>query len=197
MNIYEKILDIMKNVQYINKDDRIEYGKTSYKALSEEKVTTIFREQFINHNLIVFPIEFINAPSRINGITHVDVKYRIVNVEDPSEFVDVVSSGDGYDSQDKGTGKALTYAFKYMFLRTFAIPTGDDPDKIASDAIDSEFISDEVAAGILRQCKKDGVDCAKLCAMVGISDLCHMTKDTYKHITAKWSIEVIPQCKAS
>jgi beta-xylosidase len=27
----------------------------------------------------------------------------------------------------------MTYSFKYLLLRTFAIPTGDDPDKISSD----------------------------------------------------------------
>lgn len=27
----------------------------------------------------------------------------------------------------------MTYAYKYLLLRTFAIPTGDDPDKVSSD----------------------------------------------------------------
>ena len=30
----------------------------------------------------------------------------------------------------------MTYAFKYMWLRTFAIPTGEDPDKVSSDELD-------------------------------------------------------------
>ena len=32
----------------------------------------------------------------------------------------------------------MTYAFKYMWLRTFAIPTGEDPDKISSAQLDEE-----------------------------------------------------------
>lgn len=32
----------------------------------------------------------------------------------------------------------MTYAFKYLFLRTFAIPTGEDPDKVSSAELDEK-----------------------------------------------------------
>lgn len=136
MNIHEKLLEVMKNVQYLKKDDKVSFKETKYTAMSEEKVTMTLREELIKQGLVVYPIE--QACNRIGNITHVDVKYRIVNVENPDEFIEVVSAGDGADTQDKGSGKAMTYAFKYMFLRTFAIPTGDDPDKVASAQIDAE-----------------------------------------------------------
>lgn len=136
MNIYEKMGEIMKTVQYMSKDDKVEFGNTKYKALSEEKVTTVMRKAMIDNGLLVFPIE--QSWSRTGQISHVDVKYRIVNIEKPDEYIDVVSCGDGADSQDKGSGKAMTYAYKYMWLRTFGIPTGEDPDKIASEQIDAE-----------------------------------------------------------
>lgn len=136
MNIYEKIAAIYEAVQYLAKDDKVEFGSTKYKALSEEKVTTIMRQQFIKHKLIVIPVEM--TSSRSGQISHVDVKYQIINVENPEEFIEVVSCGDGADSQDKGAGKAMTYAFKYMWLRTFALPTGEDPDKISSEELDAQ-----------------------------------------------------------
>lgn len=136
MNIYEKILDIMVNVKYLSKDDTVEFKTTKYKALSEEKVTSIMRQQMIEHKLIVYPIAM--KRERVNQITSVDVTYRILNVENPDEYVDVVSSGDGADTQDKGAGKAMTYAYKYMWLRTFGIPTGEDPDKVSSDELDAK-----------------------------------------------------------
>lgn len=74
---------------------------------------------------------------KINRITTVNVTYRIVNTEKPEEYIDVSSSGTGVDTQDKGVGKAMTYAYKYMLLRTFAIPTGDDADKLSSDLYDA------------------------------------------------------------
>lgn len=136
MNVYEKIAAVMKDVQYLAKDDHVEFGSTKYKALSEEKVTTIMRSELLKYNLAVFPVE--QAASRIGNITHVDVKYRIVNVDNPEEYIEVVSCGDGADTQDKGSGKAMTYAYKYMWLRTFALPTGEDPDKISSAELDEK-----------------------------------------------------------
>jgi hypothetical protein len=136
MNIYEKISAIMQAVQYVSKDDHVKFNATNYMALSEEKITQIMREQMIKHKLVVFPISM--ASSRAGQITHVDVVYRMVNAENPEEYIEIVSCGDGADSQDKGPGKAMTYAFKYMWLRTFALPTGEDPDKISSAELDAK-----------------------------------------------------------
>lgn len=136
LNIYEKIAAIMQDVQYLAKDDHVKFGQTSYKALSEEKVTSIMRAELMKYKLVVFPVE--QSASRSGNISHVDVKYRMVNVENPEEYIEIVSAGDGADTQDKGSGKAMTYAFKYMWLRTFALPTGEDPDKISSDELDAK-----------------------------------------------------------
>lgn len=136
MNIYEKISAIMREVQYLAKDDMVRFGSTEYKALSEEKVTTVMRDQLLKHRLVVYPVS--QAASRVGNLTHVDVVYRMINVEDPGEYIEIASCGDGADSQDKGSGKAMTYAFKYMWLRTFALPTGEDPDKISSVELDEK-----------------------------------------------------------
>ena len=111
MNIYEKIAAIMQDVQYLAKDDHVSFGSTSYKALSEEKVTSIMRAEMLKHKLVVFPIS--QVANRTGNITHVDVVYRMVNVENPEESIEIASCGDGADTQDKGSGKAMTYAFKY------------------------------------------------------------------------------------
>lgn len=154
MNIYEKIAAIMQDVQYLAKDDHVKFGQTSYKALSEEKVTSIMRAELMKYKLVVFPIE--QSASRSGNISHVDVKYRMVNVENPEEYIEIASAGDGADTQDKGSGKAMTYAFKYMWLRTFALPTGEDPDKISSDELDAKAAQAmEQRQIICERCGKD------------------------------------------
>ena len=135
MNIYQKIQAIMKEVQYLAKDDKVEFGNTKYRALSEEKVTSNMRQKLIDYGLIVFPTY--QSSNRVGQITHVDVTYLMVNVDNPEECITIASCGDGADSQDKGSGKAMTYAYKYMWLRTFGIPTGEDPDKISSAELDA------------------------------------------------------------
>lgn len=136
MNIFQKMQAVMKDVQYLAKDDHVEYKTTKYKAISEEKVTSTMRKALIEHGLVVFPVKQIRE--RVGTITSVDVTYRLQNIDDPDDYIEIVSSGDGADTQDKGAGKAMTYAFKYMFLRTFAIPTGEDPDRISSAELDAK-----------------------------------------------------------
>lgn len=136
-NIFQRISAVMQDVQYLAKDDQIEFGKTKYRAISEEKVTTIIRKSLITHGIVIVPVK--QEHSKDGVLTTVDVTYRIQNVEDESDYIEAVSSGTGVDTQDKGVGKAMTYAYKYLLLRTFAIPTGEDPDKISSAELDDRF----------------------------------------------------------
>ena len=148
MNIWQKISAVMADVEYLKKDDVVGEGtKSSYKAISEEKVTEAMRATFIRHGLIMIPVEQVHTcetrdtlndygKAGVSRMSTVNVKYKLIDV-DTGEFETIVSSGQGVDTQDKAVGKAMTYSYKYALLRSFAIPTGDDPDKIASAEIDA------------------------------------------------------------
>lgn len=136
LNLWQKISAVMKDVEYLSKDDAISFGKTNYKAISEEKVTRTVRESLIKYGLVIFPYE--QEHSREGTLSTVNVKYKIVDT-DTGESEILVSSGTGADTQDKGVGKAMTYAYKYLLLRTFAIPTGEDPDKVSSAELDEQM----------------------------------------------------------
>ena len=143
--LYAKILRIMADVEYLQKDDTVETGTgRGYKAISEEKVTGEVRKAMIKHGIVIIPKSVIerredfdvvrgNGKSAIDRLSTVRVVYTIADV-DSGESIEAESAGTGMDSGDKGIGKALTYCYKYLLLRTFAIPTGDDPDKVASDS---------------------------------------------------------------
>lgn len=145
MTVYEKILNVMNEVGYLNKDGFVETGKgKGYKALTDEKVLTAIRPVMVKHRLVMLPISMdhrradekvkdYQGNERTNRITDVDMTFRIVNVDDPKDFVDVVSSGTGVDTQDKGIGKAMTYAKKYALLNSFLVPSGEDTDQISSE----------------------------------------------------------------
>lgn len=166
MNLYEKISQVMKDVAYLAKDDSVETGGgKSYKAITEEKVTSTVRESLIKNGLIIVPIAQAHrredetvkdkyGNERINRVTTVDVTYRIINIEKPDEYIDTASSGTGVDTQDKGVGKAMTYAYKYMLLRTFAIPTGEDADKISSDLYDIGLYGKQVSENAKKDLEK-------------------------------------------
>lgn len=132
-NLYRKISEVMKDVAYLKKDDHIKFGSTNYKAISEEKVTQAVRSSLIKHGLIILPVK--QEHSKEGNLSTVNTTYKIVDV-DTGIYEEIVSSGTGVDTQDKGVGKAMTYAYKYLLLRTFAIPTGEDPDKVSNDEIE-------------------------------------------------------------
>lgn len=173
MNIYEKISAIMDAINYLGKDGSIDFGKTKYKAISEEKVTTMVRRELIKHKLVVYPTE--QTYERNGNLTRVCTKYIMVNAEKPDEYIILASAGEGADTQDKGVGKAMTYAFKYMLLRTFAIPTGEDPDKISSDELDERFAEENRKKSQLSRVEKEDLLLASL-DNTGKSAL-----DMYKH----------------
>ena len=160
-NIYQKINEVMKNIEYLTKDDKVEFGTTKYKAISEEKVTTAVREQLVKQGIVIVTVEqesenkeLIRTEKSVNMLTSVHVRYRRQNIDDVNDFVEVESNGTGVDTQDKGVGKAMTYAYKYMLLRTFAIPTGEDPDKISSAETDKK-IENEVNNTKINKTKLD------------------------------------------
>jgi ERF superfamily len=135
LNLYQKIHAVMQDVTYLQKDDKISFGNTNYKAISEEKVTSTVRESLLKNGLVIIPIE--QEHHKEGNLTTVNVKYKIVDIES-GEYEIAMSSGTGADTQDKGVGKAMTYAYKYLLLRTFAIPTGEDPDKTSSAELDAK-----------------------------------------------------------
>lgn len=143
--VYEKILAVMGSVNYLNKDGFVETGKgKGYKALTDEKVLAAVRPALVSAGLVILPVKMeqqrtdeqvkaYDGSTKTNRITDVSVTYRIINVEDPKDYVEVVSAGTGVDTQDKGIGKAMTYAKKYAILNSFLIPSGEDTDQISSD----------------------------------------------------------------
>jgi hypothetical protein len=120
----------MSEVEHLKKDGKAEFGSTKYKFLSEAKTTQIFREKLIEYKLVLFPIKV--EETKVEKVTRGIYTYRLLNTEKPEEFIDLMSSGQGHDGTDKGSGKASSYAYKYLLWRTFAVPSNDDPDQVTS-----------------------------------------------------------------
>lgn len=136
MNLYQKIVKIMGEVKSLKKDGKVNFKQTRYNFLSEAKTTATLREKFVENNIMIYPI---SAQETISGkVTHGHYTFRMVNADNPEEFIDIQSTGQGQDSSDKGSGKAQSYAFKYALWRAFAIPSNDDPDQISSAQHEAE-----------------------------------------------------------
>lgn len=149
MNLWEKISQISSEIEYLKKDDVVGTGNNSYKAISIEKVMESVSQKMCKYGIVIYPIKqdytridevtkgidykTKAVVDKVSRISEVNVIYEVVNIHDPNQKIQTVSSGTGVDTQDKGVGKAMTYAYKNMVIKLFSIATGDDTDKVHSD----------------------------------------------------------------
>ena len=148
MNIYQKMLKITEELQTVAKNLTVQTGKSSYKAVGELDVLNAVKPLEAKYGVYSYPlqreiIETAVIESESNGYTRkqlfmrVQTVYRFVNVDNPEESIDITSYGDGLDSGDKATGKAMTYCDKYALMKAYKMSTGDDPDQNASEELKS------------------------------------------------------------
>lgn len=147
MNIYEKLQAITQELDVVRKNLEVGYGNSKYNAVSEGDILRAVKPLEAKHKVYSFPtsrnivwqdtVNFTNSrgDEKTNLCMRIESIYRFVNLEKPEEFIDMTSYGDGIDTQDKGCGKAMTYADKYALMKAYKIETGDDPDAKPSDEI--------------------------------------------------------------
>jgi len=123
----------MEDVNYLKKDGNVSFKAVNYNYLSEQKTTTAVRKAMIEHGLIMYPKFVQNLENSNEFLDEIIVTYRLVNIENPDESIEIQTKGSGQDAGDKRTYKALTGAFKYAQRQLYMIPTGDDPDTQSTD----------------------------------------------------------------
>ena len=151
-NIYQRMLEATQKISNVKKNLEVGLGKSQYKAVGERDVLNAVKPIEIECGIYSYPKErkvidtnILTTTKEYNGQTvesnqlfmRLEVTYRFVNVDNPEEYVDITTYGDGVDSQDKAPGKAMTYADKYALLKAYKIETGDDPDKEPSGNLKS------------------------------------------------------------
>lgn len=133
MNIYQRLNEIKKEVDYIRKDKRVE----SYMAVTHDAVTAETRPFFIKHGVMIVPRELESAFKDTGAVSakgtpsmRFEAKYRIdfVNIDEPTEVASVEFSSHALDFGDKAPGKAHSYAMKYAILKVLQIETGESEE---------------------------------------------------------------------
>lgn len=123
-NIYQRMLKVTEAVERVPKGDKMVANQ--YKFTSHDAVMAALRPAFIKYGICMIPT--VLAHSQDGNRTEVTMSIDFVNCDKPDDRVSVETFGYGIDSQDKGPGKAISYAVKYACLKAFALDTGDDPE---------------------------------------------------------------------
>lgn len=148
MNIFQKMSAITQEISTVAKNLQVGEGKNQYKAVGEADVLAAVKPVEAKHGVYSYPYsrEIVESGEMVVTTKFGERKslylrlktvYRFVNMEKPDEYIDITTYGDGVDSQDKATGKAMTYSDKYALLKAYKIQTGDDPDQNASETLNS------------------------------------------------------------
>lgn len=124
-NIYQRIIAVMKGVRYVQKEDR--KVNNLYTFVSHDAVVAAIRPHLEENRIAVIPT--VLGTKQDGNRTVMKVRITLVNSDNPEETVSVDMVGYGIDPQDKGPGKAFSYAYKYAFLKLFCLETGDDPER--------------------------------------------------------------------
>ena len=164
-NLAKAILSVMEDVKGIDKTMTIGTGSSSYKGVPDQEVKKVIGESMKKHGLVLLPIS-VEPTIKIDRWEEIDqysketpkatktkqsvfteVKTKYLLMHDSGESIELAGYGQGVDTQDKGAGKATTYALKYTLLYTFLVPTGkiDDADVQHSEAHETPQVKKEVS----------------------------------------------------
>ena len=148
-NLALSVLKVMEEVKGIEKSMKVGSGNMQYNGVPDQQVKKIIGESMVRHGLTMLPIDVepkttvsrweettnYGTKQKQSVFTEVKVKYLLLHSSGESQILS--GYGHGVDSQDKGAGKATTYALKYTLLYTFLVPTGkiDDADNTHSNDV--------------------------------------------------------------
>jgi hypothetical protein len=156
-NIAQAIIKVMAEVKGMEKNSKVGSGNSAYDGTKDQDVKEVFNEVMARNGLCILPMD-IKETTQIDRwdevdqwsketpkatkqkqsvFTKVTVKYLLLHTS--GESIELMGYGHGIDPQDKGAGKATTYALKNCLLYTFLTPVGkiDDTDLKHSNEIET------------------------------------------------------------
>ena len=146
-NLAKAVIAVMKEVKGMEKNSKVGSGNYGYNGTKDQDVKEVFNEALSKNGLCILPIDIQEQTERDtwddNGrrkqsiLTKVVVKYLLLH--ESGESQELSGYGHGVDNQDKGAGKATTYALKNCLLYTFLTPVGkiDDSETTHSNDIET------------------------------------------------------------
>lgn len=143
-SLVRKLSEVMGAVERVAKSGRNEFHKYAY--VTEADLADAIRGELAKRQVFIFPTirKCVRSPLdvettkwennqkvasvRKTQLTEIEVEWTFVDGESGEERT-IVVHGVGEDNVDKGFYKAFTGSEKYMLMKSFLVPTGDDPEQ--------------------------------------------------------------------
>lgn len=134
--IFTLIPKIMKQVGAIGKERKNE--QQGYKFRGIEDMYNAIHPALCDHGVFCAPkVTKSQSQDRISGTGKPSIRVELTVCHrfyaSDGSFVDVETVGEGIDSSDKASNKAMSAAMKYAYIELLAIPTSDIADSDRDD----------------------------------------------------------------
>lgn len=141
-NVYQRLNEVRKMVDYAKKEKHVDGMGGGYKVVTHDQITALTRGALIAQGVLMLPVEQSSQTVLSGAVTSKNVPYvrfeakyaiNFVNVDDPKDAAQVVLTVHAVDVGDKAPGKALSYAVKAALLKVLNIETGEDDESRYAD----------------------------------------------------------------
>lgn len=164
-SLYAKLAQVTAEVGYVQKRGWNAHHKYHY--VTEADLVDAVREKLTSRNVLLLPS--VTSVERDGKLTTVHMSFTFCD-GDTDRTHTLHWSGTGDDPGDKGLYKAYTGAVKYFLMKTFLIPTGDDPEAdtktderaATPTPVDEPKISDNEATALYADAHSAGIPDDKL-----------------------------------
>ena len=197
-NIYESIAAVMKDIGAVGKDSRNAQQGFMFRGI--DAVMNALSPALIKNKVFVVP-EILEQTreerqtSKGGNLIYSVCKIKYTFYAEDGSSLSATVIGEGMDSGDKATNKAMSIAFKYACFQVFCIPTEEmvDPDAECHDVqpkapeVDPNAkISAVHVKALVSKCKKEGVSEDKIKALYKVNDFSELTITKYANINEHW-----------
>ena len=208
MKIYESLSAIMQDMKPIGKDKKNTQQNFKYRGIDD--VMNALQPLLSKYKVVVVPhvIEQIReerTSSKGNNLLYSIMKIKYIFYAEDGTFVEAVVVGEGMDSGDKASNKAMAVAFKYACFQVLCIPTEEmkDPDAECHEVKPRNVltIGDDEVNSLMELAKKAGfsfTQVAKVCDKeFGVNTLSELTPKEYhticERLKSKISEDDVPE----
>lgn len=160
LNIYGKLSQIQGELAAVQKMGENKFH--NYKYVREAEALHALKPLLKKYNLCILPSfseiteEIVtNKKGEAQTLTKLWGQYTIVNGDNPEESVTLRFPGCGVDALDKGIYKAMTGSTKYFTLKTFLVPTEEDPEADKRKSFEQDVAAANLKAEELK--KSEGI----------------------------------------
>lgn len=165
MNIYQSITKILEEVPAIGKKQKNTTQNFMFRGIDD--VMNTFQPLLAKHKVFMVPqvleqIREERQTSKGGTLIYSICKIKYTFYAEDGSSIEAIVIGEGMDSGDKATNKAMAIAMKYAMFQVFCIPTEEmkDPDGETPPA--SKKKEPDYRKELIAYCKSNNIDMQKI-----------------------------------